>query len=58
MIKLSTVMQVTGLGRSSIYNFIQKGEFPSQVKLGQRSVAWVEKEVNDWLDARILARDQ
>ena len=51
-------MEMTGLGRSSIYDYIAKGEFPRQVKLGERSVAWIDQEVSDWLDARILARDQ
>ncbi len=58
MMKLKAVMEMTGLGRSSIYDYIAKGEFPRQVKLGERSVAWIDQEVSDWLDARILARDQ
>jgi prophage regulatory protein len=38
MLKLKEVQKITGLSRSSIYSYIEKGVFPIQVKLGQRSV--------------------
>jgi prophage regulatory protein len=56
MLKLNDVKKMTGLSRSSIYAYINKGDFPPQVKLGERSVAWVEQEVIAWIDGRILAR--
>lgn len=56
-IKLSAVMAQTSISRSHIYALIEKGEFPKQVTLSERSVAWVESEVQDWIDARIAARD-
>ena len=56
MIKLNEVKAKTGLGRSSIYSFIDKGTFPAQVKLGQRCVAWVESEIDFWIDGKINAR--
>ncbi len=56
-IKLPSVMARTCLSRSSIYSKIQKGEFPSPVKLGPRASAWVETEVDVWLEQRIECRD-
>lgn len=50
-------MDCTGLGRSTIYNYIADKTFPKPVKLGKRSVAWVESEVQDWILARIEERD-
>ncbi len=32
-----------------------EGTFPASVSLGSR-VAWIESEVQDWIDARIAAR--
>ena len=32
--------------------------FPRPTKLGPRAVAWVESEVDAWIDARIAERDQ
>ena len=51
-------MACTTKSRSYIYDAMGRGEFPRQVKLGGRSVAWVESEVQDWIEARIAARDQ
>jgi prophage regulatory protein len=57
MIKLKEVQKMTSLSRSSIYAYIDKGIFPTQVKLGARSACWIEQEVTEWLKGRILARD-
>ena len=57
LIKLHAVMAKTSISRSHIYALIEKGEFPKQVPLSERSVAWLETEVNDWIDTRIAARD-
>ncbi len=51
--RLPEVIARTGLSRSTIYNLIQKGEFPSQINLGPRAVGWVENEIVDWIEARI-----
>jgi|APCry1669188910_1035180.scaffolds.fasta_scaffold926555_1 prophage regulatory protein len=57
MLKLKEVQKITGLSRSSIYSYIDKGLFPTQVKLGERSVAWVDQEITDWVESRISVRD-
>lgn len=56
MIKLKDVQRITSLSRSSIYAYIDKGIFPTQVKLGARSVAWKNEEITAWLESRISAR--
>lgn len=58
LIRLKAVIDNTGLGRSTIYKYIAEGIFPKPVSLGDRAVAWIEGEVNDWILARIEARDQ
>jgi prophage regulatory protein len=55
-IRLNKVKEKTGLSRSSIYQFIKEGKFPAQVKLGQRAAAWVDSEVDDWINGRISNR--
>ena len=55
-IRLNQVKEKTGLSRSSIYQFIKEGKFPAQVKLGQRAAAWVDSEVEDWINDRISNR--
>lgn len=56
VIKLKDVINTTGLSRSSIYAYMAKGEFPKPIQLGPRAVAWVEKEVQGWLQVRLDAR--
>ncbi|WP_238401141.1 helix-turn-helix transcriptional regulator [Alloalcanivorax marinus] len=56
--RLTEVIQTTGLARSSIYNRMNEGSFPRPVSLGARSVGWVSDEVQDWVEARIQERDE
>ncbi|WP_420884221.1 helix-turn-helix transcriptional regulator [Shewanella chilikensis] len=58
LLRLKQVMDCTGLGRSSIYNYISEGRFPKPVKLGPRIVAWVGAEVEEWILERIEDRDE
>jgi len=57
LIKLNEVKARTGLSRSSIYAYIDKGLFPAQIKLGERSVAWLDSEIESWVNSKINARD-
>lgn len=57
LIKLNNVIAITGVSRSHIYALAQKGQFPKPVKLTERSSAWVESEVQDWIESRIAQRD-
>jgi prophage regulatory protein len=54
LIRLGTVLSLTGLSRSSVYAYVAAGTFPASVNIGARSVAWVESDVNDWIAARIM----
>lgn len=45
----------TGLSRTGLYDRIRRGEFPAPVSLGGAAVAWIESEVNAWIQARIEA---
>lgn len=51
--KLPAVMQETGLGKSEIYKRISKGQFPRQVSIGGKAVAWLESEIAHWKAQRV-----
>ena len=55
--RLPQVMQKTGMGRSSIFAAIKRGEFPAQVKLTKtgRASGWVASEIESYLEQRIAA---
>ncbi|MHA7820037.1 MAG: helix-turn-helix transcriptional regulator [Erythrobacter sp.] len=46
---LREVLHRTGLGRSTVYRWMDEGRFPKSVRLGGRSVAWIEHEIDEWL---------
>lgn len=55
LLRLPEVRHRTGLATSSLYALMAEGEFPRPVKLTERSVAWPEHLVSDWVAARIAA---
>lgn len=46
------VERLTGLGRSTIYAWMARGEFPRPMKLGVRAVGWRGSDVLAWLATR------
>ena len=66
-IRLPEVLTRTGYGRTTIYRKLEDGSFPRSVKLGgppvdpeafdSRAVAWIENEVEQWIDSMIEGRD-
>ncbi|CAK1718262.1 DNA-binding transcriptional activator AlpA [Vibrio crassostreae] len=56
-LRLKEVIALTGLGRSSIYKFMEENTFPKTVSLGGRAVAWVESEIEEWMEQRLAMRE-
>ncbi|WP_198169945.1 helix-turn-helix transcriptional regulator [Burkholderia pseudomallei] len=38
-----------GLSKSEIYRRVAAGRFPQSVKLGPKSVGWLESDVDAWI---------
>ena len=53
ILRIPAVKLRTALSRSSIYKLVAAGKFPRPIRLGPRSVGWIEAEVDEWLDRRI-----
>ena len=56
--RLAEVQHRTGLSRSTIYALIQRSEFPPQIKLTARAVAWDSGEIERWAHHQIAIRDE
>lgn len=56
LLRRKEVEQKTGKSRSAIYNDIRQGTFPAPVPIGDKSVAWLEEEVDSWIASRLEAR--
>jgi prophage regulatory protein len=53
ILRLPTVLDRTGLSRSSVYLRVTEGRFPRPVSLGARAVGWIETEVEEWIARQI-----
>lgn len=53
LIRLPKVEAATGYKRSTIYRLIKEKKFPAPISLGARASAWVEDEINAWIQQRI-----
>jgi prophage regulatory protein len=56
LIRKPAVLALTGLSKSSIYNRINDGLFPTPISLGARAVAFVASEVVTVINAMIEER--
>jgi prophage regulatory protein len=57
LLRLPEVIRRTGSNSSAIYEGMKNGTFPKSVPTGPRTVAWIEDEVSDHIDALIARRD-
>ena len=55
LLRLPAVLAQTGLSRAWLYQLVKDGKFPAPIKIGERSVAWVSAEIDDWVQERISA---
>lgn len=49
ILRINSVLERTGLTRSTLYRKMERGEFPKQVKIAQRCAGWRESAVKEWL---------
>ena len=45
----STLEDMLGISRSTIYRLMLDEEFPRPIKLGRRAVGWKSEDVKSWL---------
>jgi len=49
-LRLPAVCEKTGFSKPSIYRLMSEGRFPQSKRIGARAVAWLESELDDWID--------
>ena len=57
-LRINDVIQKTSLSRSSIYELMDKREFPMPVQIRSRKRAWLRSEVNLWMQQQLTERDR
>lgn len=53
---LPQVQEIVPYSASHIWRLERSGKFPQRVRLGGNRVAWLQSEVNSWVESRLAAR--
>ncbi|MPT26896.1 MAG: AlpA family transcriptional regulator [Achromobacter sp.] len=54
-LRIHQVSDMSGLARATIYQRMKLGQFPAQVRIGPKSVAWLASDIQAWMQSRITA---
>lgn len=49
ILRIRSVLELTGLSRATLYRKIEAGRFPRQIKIAERCAGWRESAVREWL---------
>jgi prophage regulatory protein len=58
LLNIKEVCERTSLSKSSVYRYMLLGAFPAAVPVGIQRAAWVEAEVEDWIQRRVSQREK
>lgn len=53
VLRISSVVERTGLARPTIYKLMANGKFPRKIKLTTWASGWLGEEVDRWVEDRI-----
>jgi len=49
ILRMRTVLERTGLSRSTLYRKMKNGTFPNQVRISEHCCGWRESAINRWM---------
>lgn len=58
LLNIKEVIDRVKLSKATIYNRIAAGEFPRQISLGGKRVAWLESEIDGWISEQVISGRQ
>ncbi|WP_042820825.1 helix-turn-helix transcriptional regulator [Yersinia wautersii] len=53
LIRFHEVQKRTGYSKAWLYRLMNQKRFPQSVKIGTRSIAFIESEIDEWINQRI-----
>lgn len=56
LLRKPAVLKSISISSATMWRAIAAGLFPKPVRVGARGVAWVESEIDDWLEGRKAER--
>jgi len=54
LVRMPEVTPRVGLCKASIYNRMNEGTFPRPVSIGGGRVAWLESDIDEWIEQRLV----
>ncbi|HEY1613994.1 MAG TPA: AlpA family phage regulatory protein [Rhizomicrobium sp.] len=58
ILRMRTVLERSGLSRSTLYRKMRDGTFPNQVQLSEHCCGWRESAVNRWMADPMSYREE
>lgn len=55
MLRMSDLVHLLNISRSTIYNLLKEGAFPVPLKFGKRGIIWPASEIETWLAGKARA---
>ncbi|MEH6371733.1 MULTISPECIES: helix-turn-helix transcriptional regulator [Pectobacterium] len=53
LIRFAEVQKRTGYSKAWLYRLMNEQRFPAAIKIGPRSIAFIESEIDEWINQRI-----
>lgn len=58
LLRLEEVSYKVGISQSCIRSKMKKGEFPQCIHISSTQVAWLESEINEWIQEKVQEREE
>ena len=58
LLSIEQVLDKVPVSRQQIYMWIGKGEFPEQKQISANRVAWLESDIDDWIEERSVKAEK
>ena len=52
LIRLPEVIQLIGIGKSTVWLWVSQKRFPEPIRLSSRTTVWKLSEINHWIESR------
>lgn len=49
-LRITQVMEKTGIARSTLWMMVKENKFPKPIKISQRITVWKETDIDNWIE--------
>ncbi len=53
-LRITEVMKMTGLAKSTVWLWVKEGKLPKPIKLSPIVTVWEEDKINEWQKAQLI----